>query len=529
MDYDEYHYRKHLYNNNDFLWNTFLLQMLSAMSGGKLDPSLQLQVIRGFVGQKQLLHDTELTVISRMSRHRAGTRFLQRGADHTGATAITVETEMIVSTPSHAAGWSVLRGSIPLQWQQPMTDIRRHPRAKLLNTLPSSSPPSSHDKAMHEQSMTTTATTTPVQRLDVVDTVTASSPSTTTIPTAFSNEAFEAFRQHVKWIQARHGPSVTFANLIRDHDCTEALLSNAFRLMVHYADMPNVAYLSTPVLRRSGSLYDAAASAYSYASRSGFTVMDTTQLNKSSNESVNTVPHILRKQQGCLRVNCMDCLDRTGLVQFRVAMLMLPQMLTAVERSVDNVDISRAMRSLWANNNDALAQQYTGSGAVAGWLVRHGGRCHLLRQLYDTQTLIARAYINTLVDPKRQRLIDTWHGLNTTTATATIALSLNDQVIFDIKSTIPLDKDQVTANRLLDALLRLHQRIGPIAIKHVYQFLAGLFWICLITLFVNLFSFSKSATSTSSTFTETTSSNTITNNTNTSTNTREKRRIIRQA
>jgi hypothetical protein len=469
-----------------------------------------------------------------MSRYRAGTRFLRRGIDRAGNTAITVETEMIVSTPSRAMTWTVMRGSIPLPWQQKMHDIRQHPKAKLQST------PSSVSTSTSTSTSTTKTTSTSIQcnrrtkRQVVEGPLTVSTreksnlievnSSLCTMPQsipAFSNETREAFTRHVRWIQSRHGPSVTFVNLIREHSCTEALLSQAFRVIVQQMDMPNVAYISTPVLRQSGSLHDAAANAYAYASRNGFTIID---INYTEQQQQSL--RVLCRQQGCLRVNCMDCIDRTGMVQFRVAMLMLPQMLMAIDESIPAITISKCMRSLWADNNDVLAQQYTSTGTIAGWLVRYGGRCHLLRRLYDMKILLSRVYINALVDPARQLLFNEWHGLNNGTRANSTYQALKEQATLDVKATIPLGSHQYVLNRILSALLYLRHRTGPSVVHNIGQFMMVLFWIGLFTLFANLL-----PSYTISNHSAQTAESVVTNNStgNTMTNIRERHRITRQA
>ncbi|KAI8048387.1 SacI homology domain-containing protein [Syncephalis plumigaleata] len=546
------------YNNNNededdeddtFLWNAYLLQRLTSMNGGHCTKSLQLQVIRGFFNQRQLSHNVRLTLISRMSRYRAGTRFLRRGIDHMGNTAITVETEMIVSTPTRATTWTVMRGSIPLPWHQEIHDIRQHPKAKLQNIPPSPTSSSSSssvstniqcNKRTRGQVIEEASTAVPTKEKSTSTTSTTSSSSSfctmpQTIP-AFSDETREAFARHVQWIQSRYGSSVTFANLIREHSCTEALLSQAFRLIVQQIDLPNVSYISTPVLRRSGSLHDAAANAYTYASRDGFTMIDIIDVEQQQQQHKQQSLRVLCRQQGCLRVNCMDCLDRTGMVQFRVAMLMLPQMLMAIDESIPTSRISKCMRVLWADNNDVLAQQYTGTNTIAGWLVRYGGRCHLLRRFYDMKILLSRAYINTLVDPTRQLLFNEWHGLNSTSNNETSIHSsyyqaLREQATLDVKSIIPLDSHQYVLDRILNGLLHLRQRTGPNIVSNMGQFIMALVWLVLFTLFANLLPSSHSIPPLEQHATTQTTEPVVINNTssNTMSTIRERRRVIRQA
>ncbi|KAG6335115.1 hypothetical protein ID866_3984 [Astraeus odoratus] len=59
-----------------------------------------------------------LSLISRLGRKRAGTRFNTRGVDDDGNTANFVETETILSTDQHCMSYTQIRGSVPLFWEQ---------------------------------------------------------------------------------------------------------------------------------------------------------------------------------------------------------------------------------------------------------------------------------------------------------------------------------------------------------------------------------------------------------------------------
>lgn len=54
-----------------------------------------------------------MSVISRLSWHRAGTRFNSRGIDDDGAVANFVETETVLRTENSAMSYVQLRGSVP--------------------------------------------------------------------------------------------------------------------------------------------------------------------------------------------------------------------------------------------------------------------------------------------------------------------------------------------------------------------------------------------------------------------------------
>lgn len=69
-----------------------------------------------------------MTLISRRSRFRAGTRYKKRGLDEDGRCANYVETEQIFSYGSHTVAFVLVRGSVPLFWSQHGTKYRPPPR-----------------------------------------------------------------------------------------------------------------------------------------------------------------------------------------------------------------------------------------------------------------------------------------------------------------------------------------------------------------------------------------------------------------
>lgn len=69
-----------------------------------------------------------LSLLSRRSRFRAGTRYKRRGLDETGHCANYVETEQIISHRHHQVAFTQVRGSVPLYWSQPGYKYRPPPR-----------------------------------------------------------------------------------------------------------------------------------------------------------------------------------------------------------------------------------------------------------------------------------------------------------------------------------------------------------------------------------------------------------------
>lgn len=100
--------------------------MLSDLKNDDLSSDWIVPVIQGFVAQRSLKIEDEtisptdltLTLVSRRSMKRAGTRYLRRGADEEANVANAVESELIIDVFGHQLAFVQIRGSVPLFWSQ---------------------------------------------------------------------------------------------------------------------------------------------------------------------------------------------------------------------------------------------------------------------------------------------------------------------------------------------------------------------------------------------------------------------------
>ena len=102
-----------------FMWNFFLVKDILH----KCDNRWIIPMIHGYVGFKALKifgRRIDFILISRRSRHFAGTRYHKRGVNEDGKVANDVETEQIVidvSIPNgSSSSYVMVRGSIPMYW-----------------------------------------------------------------------------------------------------------------------------------------------------------------------------------------------------------------------------------------------------------------------------------------------------------------------------------------------------------------------------------------------------------------------------
>lgn len=298
--------------------------------------------------------DFLITLISRRSILRPGLRYLRRGIDSDGSTANYVETEQIVSEPSWSPATSIhsftqVRGSIPLFFSQ--------------------SPYSFKPVPVLQHSYET-------------------------------NHA--AFRRHFTRLVNRFGSvqivllvdkSGVEAKIGEDYEAHTNKLNdengiNGTKLKIEWFDFHNVCrgmkFENVSILMDSvGSILNE---------------FDTT---------VEKDGKIQRTQSGVLRTNCMDCLDRTNVVQSACGRRSLEQQLEAEGIVLDlQTDVSTQwFNTLWADNGDAISKQYSSTAALKGDYTRTRKR-NYRGAINDLGLTLSRYYNNIVNDYFSQAAID---------------------------------------------------------------------------------------------------------------------------
>jgi hypothetical protein len=123
----------------------------------------------------------------------------------------------------------------------------------------------------------------------------------------------------------------------------------------------------------------------------------------------------LKEQTGCFRVNCMDNLDRTNVVQSilarRSALDQFSYVSGARLKMPENVfdcgfpEFEKAFKEIWADNADAVSLVYAGSNALKTDFTRYGKRGRF-GPLQDAMNSITRMFVNNLFDWYRQDQFD---------------------------------------------------------------------------------------------------------------------------
>ncbi|TGJ82116.1 hypothetical protein E0Z10_g6638 [Xylaria hypoxylon] len=378
-----------------FFWNQSLLKPFTMLG----DESLLLPIMQGFVGQRSFIVDrcppqldsqldsmemndiTEsmsgsppqerasidlrpsekkyvITVVSRRSVKRAGLRYHRRGVDDEGFAANSVETEQILSTPSWEPSSKIfsfvqVRGSIPLFFTQspyslkPIPVLRHSPEAN-----------------------------------------------------------FRAFSKHFNRMGEKYG-SIQLVNLVERHG-VEAIVGNEYQ--------KNAEKYNEESLEGTRSLafewFDFHSACRGMKFENVSQLLDT--LGRKIEETGSTMEldgQVNRKQNGVLRTNCMDCLDRTNVCQSSFGKFMLDLQLR--EEGFDmsaQVDQENSwFNTLWADNGDAISKQYASTAAMKGDYTRTRKRDYR-GMVNDLGLSLTRFYNGMVNDYFSQAAIDFFLG-----------------------------------------------------------------------------------------------------------------------
>jgi hypothetical protein len=112
---------------------------------------------------------------------------------------------------------------------------------------------------------------------------------------------------------------------------------------------------------------------------------------------------IMTGQNGIVRTNCIDCLDRTTVLQSMIARQMFERQL--IEMGVNENDWDRQFRFIWADMADVISVQYGGTNALKTDFTRTGKRTKL-GVYVDKVNSYRRYYVNTVIDGRKQDAYD---------------------------------------------------------------------------------------------------------------------------
>jgi len=130
----------------------------------------------------------------------------------------------------------------------------------------------------------------------------------------------------------------------------------------------------------------------------------------------------LMRQTGVFRTNCIDCLDRTNVVQSMLARRNLQAVLRRLSvlqehmKVEDQAVFEALFKNVWADHADMVSIQYTGTGALKTDFTRTGKRTKM-GLLEDGRRSLIRYYKNNFADGFRQDSLDLFVGNHTVSPT----------------------------------------------------------------------------------------------------------------
>lgn len=332
----------------------------------------------------------QLALVSRRSVFQAGTRYRRRGCDEEGNCANFVETEQIFRCNQHFTSLVLVRGSIPLFWYQTGYNYRPPP------VLIRSEEENHRAFTRHFENLFHSYGT---ERIISVD---------CTEQTGREKILHDAYKKHMDRLNEIY-PQIKliefdFHKHCRGRQCTDLQIERH--------------------LRECGL---------------------TDQLLKDVKYYWND-NDVVWNQEGLFRINCLDCSDRTNVVQRAIALKILDLQLArlgiiAPDTCPDDNECRKIMQLMWSTNGNVLSTQYCGTRAL------FGGDRKLSGYLKDTYSSASRYYISKFRDVYRQAAIDAMLGVESVDSNNLKSESFKDQ--YEL-----LSFDPILAGRSGSALLK---------------------------------------------------------------------------
>ncbi|XP_011304045.1 phosphatidylinositide phosphatase SAC2 isoform X2 [Fopius arisanus] len=342
-----------------FFWNKYMLQDLINLNSDAANYWI-LPIIQGYIQiekckvevgyDNQPQYETfNLAIISRRSRFRAGTRYKRRGVDEAGKCANYVETEQLVWYHDHQVSFVQVRGSVPVYWSQPGYKYRPPPR---------------------------------IDRDEI--------------------ETQVAFEKHFEEELSYYGP-ICIVNLI-EQSGKEKIIWDAYNNHVINYNHQDITYTTFDFHEYCRGMHFENVSILVNALSGVLTEMG---------YCWHDAQGPICSQKGVFRINCIDCLDRTNVVQTAVGKTVMEMQFSKLGLIPPDgtlpTNLRQTFQLLWANNGDIISKQYAGTNALKGDYTRTGER-KFTGLMKDGVNSANRYYLNRFKDVYRQASIDLMLG-----------------------------------------------------------------------------------------------------------------------
>ncbi|KAM7254653.1 hypothetical protein ACFE04_004033 [Oxalis oulophora] len=372
-----------------FAWNEFMTRIIRADLNN--NPWI-IPLVYGFFKQVKYSvcgKDFMLTLIARRSRHYAGPRYLKRGLNEEGSVANFVEIEQILfnvvpeGETMQISSVVQIRGSIPLFWSQ---------KSKL-NIKPK-------------------------------------------IIVSKKDANYKATKLHFEQLVKRYGRQIVVLNLLKtpQNNHREAALRSEFANALKYLNThsfineDNLKFIHWDLSRHSKKSASSAMTALSrlVSQAENFIGIFYGQIPETATPASTSTTHsiswdsiegksIPSFQNGVLRTNCIDCLDRTNVAQYIYGLVALGKQLRALSfiespNIVLNSPLAFSLMKLYEEMGDVVAQQYSGSDAQNKIFCEMRGQWKGATRYKEFIRILQRFYNNAYVDANKQDSINVFLG-----------------------------------------------------------------------------------------------------------------------
>ncbi|KRX03656.1 hypothetical protein PPERSA_04208 [Pseudocohnilembus persalinus] len=326
--------------DQQFCWN---YEMLSEFRKSGIHQSWLVQYIQGYVGHFDTkINNIQFYLISRRAWNRGGTRYNHRGADDQGHTSNYVETEQLLIQKEklgnntyynfNTVSYVQIRGSIPLVWSQ-----KGYTKSELF----------------YEQNQN-------IQK----------------------NTFNLHFGQLIKDYQ-----KVLCLNLLQMQNESEYFLTKEYENHIkNNKDLKQ--YLNYQYF----DFHDQCkGNNYKSIDKLLYTLQPTIKGFNLYYEKYEGESTQIQLQQGVVRTNCLDCLDRTNVIMMKIGALALSDMFLVLNYNLkekqlsginilEHLDINSNLQNTilinfkhqWADMGDNISQQYAGTGASTTQITKTG-------------------------------------------------------------------------------------------------------------------------------------------------------------
>lgn len=222
-----------------------------------------------------------------------------------------------------------------------------------------------------------------------------------------------AFDKHMESLELKYGP-VHVVNLLSKEKPGEIEISNRYTAHVNRSSL-NRRNDEHDLIRETKYDFHAETRATGYEAASGIRryIQDSAEsfgycltelMDDEPKEGGLRRAAVILQQEGVFRTNCLDCLDRTNLMQTIISQMALESFLAPRGENATGDFLARH-GSLWADNGDMLSKIYAGTGALKSSFTR-SGKMSFAGALADARKSATRIYINNFADKGRQSVMD---------------------------------------------------------------------------------------------------------------------------